>query len=103
MLGRGHGFGPHTSGHGRGHRTNVHGTDGATRNTAPSGPERNYGRMANQSPDAEAVMESETYPRGAMTKQGYGSRGRAIEAGATPKPRPDAFDEDLKRDGKRKP
>src|SRR5438105_5030947 len=80
MLGRGHGFGPHSSGRGRDMRT-----DAADRDQPDQGLERNYARVANQ-PGAGAprTLEEEQYPRGSMKNAGYGRRSRSMESRKRP-------------------
>jgi hypothetical protein len=93
MLGRGHGFGPHTSGRGRDNRTPP---DGQGPDVEPR--PRNYGRIANTRPgDDGPLMQNESYPPGSMTHAGYGRRSRSMESSTRPSRRAREFDDDLER------
>ncbi|MGE4063486.1 MAG: hypothetical protein AB7E79_08965 [Rhodospirillaceae bacterium] len=94
MLGRGHGFGPETS---RGMRRPRRDEEM---------PNRNYGRIADErgsaresrGPETSHYLEDDTYTRGSMSHQGYGSRSRSMEATRGPRSRArDEFDDDLVR------
>lgn len=89
MLGRGHGFGPHSSGRGRDNRAGLDVIPGE------DPPPRNYGRVAGSAP-GRPMLEEDRYPYGSVKNEGYGSRGRGRE-GRRRAPGHDRFDGDLKR------
>jgi hypothetical protein len=103
MLGRGHPFGPETSGRRRDDmapRRLVRGDDHDR-----GLPDRDFGRLANsregRGMETGEPLEREVYPRGSMSRQGYGSRSRSQESRQHRGPDRDRmgrdFDDDLIR------